>query len=517
MHISVCDAPYMGCALGYVQSMWDLLLTNCHAATMAGPEPYGAVRDAAIGIKDGRIVWVGPRASATETAREKRDLGGAWVTPGLIDCHTHLVFGGNRAGEWEARLNGASYEDIARKGGGIVSTVKATRAASEDELVGSATSRLQSLTRQGVTTVEIKSGYGLDLETEKKMLRAAGRLKGARVVRSFLGAHALPPEFAQRRKAYVDLVCDEMIPAIAREHLADAVDAFCETIGFTRDETERVFKAAAAHNLKVKLHAEQLSDSRGAELACRYGALSADHLEHLTDAGIAAMAKAGTVAVLLPSAFYFLRDTKLPPVDTLRRAGVPIAVATDCNPGTSPNMSPLLAMNMALFPSPPLPPPPPPPPTPPRARGPPGSPPPPGGRGPPPPGVAPFRPPRGLSFWGGPGLTAPRSFAGPPPPPPPPPENVRSIRAPRGSGTHLLDLGRRGRDAHVDEQSRPRGRRAARGPRRLWRHRQGGAQLGSVRPHRRQSEIPEARRNLAGAIGQAGRRIFARTPTRRAC
>jgi len=329
------------------ESMWDLFLTNCHAATMTGAEPYGAVRDAAIGIAGGRIAWVGPRPNAPERARETRDLSGAWVTPGLIDCHTHLVFGGNRAGEWEARLNGTSYEDIAKKGGGIVSTVKATRAASEDELVASAQTRLDAMTREGVTTVEIKSGYGLDLETEMKMLRAAGRLKGARVVRTFLGAHALPPEFAYDRKAYVDLVCDEMIPAVAREHLAEAVDAFCETIGFSRDETERVFKAAAAHGLKVKLHAEQLSDQGGAELACRYHALSADHLEHLTDAGIAAMARAGTVAVLLPSAFYFLCDTKLPPVEKLRTAGIRIAIATDCNPGTSPNVSPLLTMNMA--------------------------------------------------------------------------------------------------------------------------------------------------------------------------
>jgi imidazolonepropionase len=329
------------------ESMWDLFLTNCHAATMTGAERYGAVRDAAIGVAGGRIAWVGPRPNAPGRARETRDLGGAWVTPGLIDCHTHLVFGGNRAGEWEARLKGASYGDLAKKGGGIVSTVKATRAASEDELVASAQTRLDAMTREGVTTVEIKSGYGLDLETEKKMLRAAGRLKGARVVRTFLGAHALPPEFAHDRKAYVDLVCDEMIPAVAREHLADAVDAFCEIIGFNRDETERVFKAAAAHGLKVKLHAEQLSDQGGAELACRYHALSADHLEHLTDAGIAAMARAGTVAVLLPSAFYFLSDTKLPPVEKLRTAGIRIAIATDCNPGTSPNVSPLLTMNMA--------------------------------------------------------------------------------------------------------------------------------------------------------------------------
>jgi imidazolonepropionase len=324
--------------------MWDILLLDCHAATMAGSEPYGAIRDAAIGIADGRLIYVGPRGGAS-AAHEVRRLGGAWVTPGLIDCHTHLVFGGQRAHEWEMRRQGKSYEDIARAGGGILSTVRATRAASEDELVASASRRARAMKRQGVTTIEIKSGYGLDLETETKMLRAAGRIGGVRVSRTFLGAHALPPEFKDDRTGYVDLVCDVMIPAVAP--LADALDAFCESIAFTPAETERIFRTARLHGLRVKLHAEQLSDQGGAALAARYDALSADHLEHLSDDGAAAMAKAGTVAVLLPIAFYFLRETKKPPVAALRAAGVPIAIATDCNPGTSPAASPLVAMNMA--------------------------------------------------------------------------------------------------------------------------------------------------------------------------
>ena len=324
--------------------MWDILLLDCHAATMAGSGPYGAIRDAAIGIADGRITYVGARTDAGP-AREVRRLGGAWVTPGLIDCHTHLIFAGNRAHEWEMRRQGKSYEDIARAGGGILSSVRATRAASEDDLVATAARRVSAMKRQGVTTIEIKSGYGLDLETEMKMLRAAGRIGGVRVSRTFLGAHALPPEFKDDRTGYVDLVCDEMIPAIAP--LADALDAFCESIAFTPAETERVFQAARTHGLRVKLHAEQLSDSGGAALAAKHFALSADHLEHLSDDGAAAMAQAGTVAVLLPIAFYFLRETKKPPVASLRAAGVPIAIATDCNPGTSPAVSPLVAMNMA--------------------------------------------------------------------------------------------------------------------------------------------------------------------------
>jgi imidazolonepropionase len=333
--------------------MWDILLLDCHAATMGAEAavPYGAIPDAAIAIANGRIAWIGPAGERPRIeARETRRLGGAWVTPGLIDCHTHLVFAGNRAHEWEMRTNGATYEEIARAGGGILSTVRATRAASEDALAASAADRARAMAGQGVTTIEIKSGYGLELDCEKKMLRAAARAGDAakvRVVRSFLGAHALPPEFAGNRGAYLDLVCETMIPAIAREELADAVDAFCETIAFTPAETERVFAAACAYGLAVKLHAEQLSDQGGAALAAKYRALSADHLEHLSEAGIAALAAAGTVAVVLPCAFYFLRETKKPPIAALRAAGVPIAVATDCNPGTSPTVSPLLALNMA--------------------------------------------------------------------------------------------------------------------------------------------------------------------------
>jgi imidazolonepropionase len=335
---------------------WDLLLIDCHAASMAADTdlPYGAVRDAAIGVEAGRIAWIGPRAALpgqpAGLARVVHSLDGGWVTPGLVDCHTHLVFGGDRAVEWERRLNGATYEEIARAGGGILSSVRATRAAGEDELVESALVRLKAMTAQGVTTVEVKSGYGLDLENELKCLRAAtrlGPLNGVRVMRTLLSAHALPPEYADNREGYVDLIANAIIPAAARESLADAVDAFCETIGFTRDETRRVFAAAKAHGLRVKLHAEQLSDQGGAALAADAGALSADHLEHLSEAGVAAMARAGTVAVLLPGAYYFLRDTRAPPVDALRKAGVPMAVATDCNPGTSPLTSPLLAMNMA--------------------------------------------------------------------------------------------------------------------------------------------------------------------------
>lgn len=335
---------------------FDLLLIECHAATMAADTdlPYGEIRDAAIGVKGGRIAWIGPRASLAaderELAQEIRPLGGAWVTPGLVDCHTHLVFGGDRSSEWERRLNGATYEEIARAGGGILSTVRATRAAGEDDLVASALVRLRAMTAEGLTTIEVKSGYGLDLENELKCLRAAARLEGpggVRVRRTLLSAHAVPPEFEDNRNGYIDLITSQIIPAAAREGLADAVDAFCETIGFTPGETRRVFAAARANGLRVKLHAEQLTDQGGAALAADYGALSADHLEHLTADGIKAMARAGTVAVLLPGAYYFLRDTTPPPVEALRKAGVPMAVATDCNPGTSPLTSPLLAMNMA--------------------------------------------------------------------------------------------------------------------------------------------------------------------------
>lgn len=336
--------------------MWDRIWIDGHAATLAAGAvaPYGAIRDAAVAAEGGRIVWVGARADlpgAPETlARDVVALDGGWITPGLIDCHTHLVFAGDRAAEFEARLNGATYEEVACAGGGILSTVRAVRAASVDDLVAVSAPRLKAMIAQGVTTVEIKSGYGLDLETEVRMLEAAAALDErlpVRVARTFLGAHALPPEYAEDRAGYVDAVCDVMIPAIAERGLATAVDAFCETVGFTPAEVEHVFQAAAAHGLRVKLHAEQLSDQGGAALAARYGALSADHLEHLSAEGVTAMAEAGAVAVLLPGAYYFLRDTQPPPVAALRDAGVPMAVATDCNPGTSPLTSPTLAMNMA--------------------------------------------------------------------------------------------------------------------------------------------------------------------------
>lgn len=336
-------------------AMYDTIWTDANVATMTpGGKPYGAILRGAVAAKDGKIAWVGFAADlpkpADELAREVRRCDGAWITPGFVDCHTHLVFGGDRAREFEMRLQGASYEEIARAGGGIVSTVAATRAASREELVESGARRLSGLTREGVTTVEIKSGYGLDLETELKMLEAAGELAvraHVRVQRTFLGLHALPPEFKEDRAAYVQLVADVMIPAIAASGAADAVDAFCENIGFTAEEVDYVFSAARQNGLEVKLHAEQLSNQHGSALAARHRALSADHLEYLDDAGIAAMAASGTVAVLLPGAFYFLRETQLPPVEKLRAAGVAMAVASDCNPGTSPMTSPLAALNMA--------------------------------------------------------------------------------------------------------------------------------------------------------------------------
>ncbi len=331
--------------------MWDLLFTNVHLATMADGEGYGELRDAAIAVKDGRIAWLGPQSSLPQASQAvtTHDGGGSWLTPGLIDCHTHIVHAGNRSDEFEARLNGATYEDIARAGGGIMSTVRATRAASEDELLRESLPRVRSLLAEGVTTIEIKSGYGLTLESEAKMLKVARRIGGelpVRVATTFLGAHALPPEFAGRADDYVDEVC-KMIAPLAADGLVDAVDAFCERIGFSREQTERVFQAAQAQGLPVKLHAEQLSDQCGAELTARYNGLSADHLEHLSAEGVAAMAAAGTVAVLLPGAYYFLRDTTPPPIAAMREAGVSMAIATDCNPGTSPMTSLLLAMNMA--------------------------------------------------------------------------------------------------------------------------------------------------------------------------
>jgi imidazolonepropionase len=318
----------------------------------SGAADVGAVRDAALAVRDGRIAWLGPRSDLPRDLLPERtvDGDGAWITPGLIDCHTHIVYAGNRSDEFEARLHGATYAEIAQRGGGIASTVRATRAASEDDLFEASLPRVRALLAEGVTTLEIKSGYGLEFEAERRMLcvaRRIGRELPVTVRTTFLGAHAVPPEFAGRADAYIEQVCEHMLPALVREGMVDAVDAFCETIGFTPAQTERVFRAAAELGVPVKLHAEQLSDQGGAALAARYDGLSADHLEYLSGDGISAMAQAGTVAVLLPGAFYCLRETKLPPVDALRAAGVPMAVATDCNPGTSPLTSLLLAMNMA--------------------------------------------------------------------------------------------------------------------------------------------------------------------------
>jgi imidazolonepropionase len=334
-----------------VLANWDSLWLNVHLATMESAKGYGVIRDAAIAVKDGKIAWLGTAQDLPRdySAQIKHDGQGCWLTPGLIDCHTHMVYAGNRSNEFEARLNGVAYEEIARQGGGIVSTVKATRAASEQELMQASLPRVLSSLREGVTTLEIKSGYGLDTATEAKLLRVARQFQRdlpVRITTTFLGAHALPPEFAGRADDYIDEVCERMLPAIVAEGLADAVDVFCEKIGFTPAQTERVFKAAQRHGLPVKLHAEQLSDQGGAAMTAKYQGLSADHLEYLSDEGIAAMQKHGTVAVLLPGAFYFLRETKHPPLAALRAAGVPVALATDCNPGTSPMTSPLLTMNM---------------------------------------------------------------------------------------------------------------------------------------------------------------------------
>jgi len=323
---------------------------QCHLLPDA--DPARAVRDAALVVEQGRIAWLGTAAElpATFHGLPRHDAQGAWITPGLVDCHTHLVYGGQRADEFAMRLAGASYEEIARAGGGIVSSVRATRAADEDTLFAQAAARLAPLLAEGVTAIEIKSGYGLELEAERRQLRVARRLAqvfGVSVHTTFLGAHALPPEYAGRADDYIALVCDTMLPALAGEGLVDAVDAFCESVGFSLAQTGRVFEAASRHGLPVKLHAEQLSNLGGAALAARYRALSADHLEHLDEAGVAAMAAAGTVAVLLPGAYYFLRDTHLPPIALLRQYGVPMAIATDHNPGTSPVTSLLLMMNMA--------------------------------------------------------------------------------------------------------------------------------------------------------------------------
>lgn len=332
---------------------WDSLWINVHLVTMQ--EGLGEINNAAIAVKDGKIAWLGkmenlPKAEQISTSCQIHDGQDAWLTPGLIDCHTHMVYAGNRSNEFEARLNGVAYEEIAKQGGGILSTVTATREAKQEQIYLASLPRVLSSLREGVTTLEIKSGYGLSLESEAKMLRVARQIQAqlpVRVRTTFLGAHALPSEFKGRADAYVDEVCNVMLPALAKGNLVDAVDAFCENIGFTPAQTERVFQAAQQLNLPVKLHAEQLSDQGGAALTAKYHGLSADHLEHLSQEGIDAMAANNTVAVLLPGAYYYLRETKLPPIQALRDANVPMAIATDCNPGTSPMTSMLLTMNMA--------------------------------------------------------------------------------------------------------------------------------------------------------------------------
>jgi imidazolonepropionase len=333
-------------------NMWDRLLVDCNIATLEERpgNPLGLIENGAIAIAEGKVLRVGKRTElAGFRAKQVDALGGAWVTPGLIDCHTHLVFGGTRADEHAMRRAGASYEEIAEAGGGIASTVKRTADASDDELLQQSRRRLQVLMRGGCTTIEIKSGYGLDPESELRLVEIAselGRGEAVRIVPTLLALHAIPANQRDRRAHYITEIVDKLIPAAAKQGLATSVDAFCETIAFTPDEIERVFKAAAHHGLRVRLHAEQLSNQHGAALAAQYRALSADHLEHLDEAGAKAMASAGTVAVLLPGAFYALQEKKKPPIALLRKHKVPIAIATDCNPGTSPLLSPTLAMNM---------------------------------------------------------------------------------------------------------------------------------------------------------------------------
>jgi imidazolonepropionase len=335
-----------------VMTAADHVWHNARLATLSPErEGLGLIEDGLIAARDGIIIYAGPKAGAPFEidAINRTDCEGRWITPGLVDCHTHLVYGGNRAEEFELRLAGASYEEIARRGGGIVSTVKATRQASEDELVSSAQRRLDTLIGEGVTSIEIKSGYGLELATERRQLRAArrlGRENPVTVRTTFLGAHAIPPEFAGRSAAYIAAVCDEMMPALAADGLIDSVDAFCEGIAFSPEETAQVFSRARELNLPVRLHADQLSNLHGAALAARFGALSADHLEYADEDGVAAMKKAGTVAVVLPGAFYFIRERQAPPIELMRKHHVPIALATDSNPGSSPLTSLLLTMNL---------------------------------------------------------------------------------------------------------------------------------------------------------------------------
>lgn len=335
-------------------SQWQTLFVNVNLATMTeGASGYGGLENGALAICDNKIAWLGKEADLPEYDKKSVEVingNGQWITPGLIDCHTHIVYGGNRANEFEMRLEGKSYEEIAQAGGGIVSTVKATREASEASLFVSALKRLSSMQKEGVTTVEVKSGYGLDTKNELKMLRVATEL-GTHVAvdikRTFLGAHALPVEFKDDPDSYIDLVCNEMLPAVAQENLADAVDVFCEGIGFNLEQTERVFQAAKKHNLAIKVHAEQLSNLGGTELAAKYNAHSSEHIEFLDEAGVEAMATKNMVGVLLPGAFYFLRETQLPPIELMRKHGVAMAVATDANPGSSPIHSIQLMLNMA--------------------------------------------------------------------------------------------------------------------------------------------------------------------------
>ena len=331
---------------------FSTLFRNAQIATMTPGKSYGLIENGAVVISADRIKWVGAEKELPDefAGLQGKNLEGRLITPALIDCHTHLVYGGSRATEFELRLNGASYEEIARNGGGILSTVTATRNASENELLAQSLPRLDALLSEGVATIEIKSGYGLDIETEIKMLRVArqlGKERSVRVKTSFLGVHAIPPEFSGKADAYIDFVCEEVLPAVHYENLADAVDGFCENIAFSPKQISRVFEKAKSFGLPVKLHAEQLSNLGGATLAAKYGALSADHLEFLDQTGVEVMGESGTVAVLLPGAFYTLRETQLPPLDSLRKAEVPIAIATDCNPGSSPLTSILLCMNMS--------------------------------------------------------------------------------------------------------------------------------------------------------------------------
>jgi imidazolonepropionase len=334
---------------------WDMLWINAVIATMkTGNVAYGLLENAALAVKNGKVAWIGSmldlQASPEALASTVKDVQGKCITPGFIDCHTHLVYAGNRCHEYAMRLSGASYEAIAKAGGGIRSTVLATRAASEEALLEQSLKRARALMQSGVTTLEIKSGYGLDLETEVKILRVAKKIAeilSVHVVTTFLGAHTVPLEYQEKADAYIDVVCDQMIPVIAREKLADNVDVFCETIGFTLSQTEKVFKTAKKYGLGIKCHAEQLSNSGSARMAASYQALSVDHLEHLSEEGVKALAGSGTVAVLLPGAFYFLKETHKPPVALLREYKVPMAIASDCNPGTSPVTSLLLILNMA--------------------------------------------------------------------------------------------------------------------------------------------------------------------------